>query len=195
MGVTMLSYLRPAISMVVIFTGLCGLAYPLAITGAAQALMPAQANGSLIRQGDTVIGSALIGQAFTADRYFWPRPSATGGSTYNGLASSGTNLAPTSQKLREQVSAAVEAWRAVGGAGAVPADAVTSSGSGLDPDISPDNAMSQIGRVALARGMPVADVTSIVETQVQQPLFGLIGEPRVNVLQLNMALDSGGAPR
>ncbi|UJW75321.1 potassium-transporting ATPase subunit KdpC [Rhizobium sp. SL42] len=191
----MLSYLRPAISMVVIFTGLCGLAYPLAMTGAAQALMPAQANGSLVRQGDTVIGSALIGQAFTADRYFWPRPSATGGSAYNGLASSGTNLAPTSQKLRDQMAVAVEGWRAGGGTGEVPADAVTSSGSGLDPDISPDNAMSQIGRVAQARGMPLADVASIVETQVQQPLFGLIGEPRINVLQLNMALDSGGAPR
>ncbi|CAH0338594.1 Potassium-transporting ATPase KdpC subunit [Rhizobium sp. CECT 9324] len=195
MGVTMLSYLRPAISMVVIFTGLCGLAYPLALTGAAQAVMPAQANGSLVRQGDVVVGSALIGQAFSSDRYFWPRPSATGGSAYNGLASSGTNLAPTSQKLSDQTAAAVAAWRDAGGTGDVPADAVTSSGSGLDPDISPENALSQVERIAKARDMQTGDVASLVNAQVQPRLFGVIGEPRINVLQLNMALDSVGAPR
>ncbi|MCF1472604.1 MULTISPECIES: potassium-transporting ATPase subunit KdpC [Rhizobium/Agrobacterium group] len=189
----MLSHLRPAITMTVLFTGLCGLAYPLAITGVAQAVLPAQANGSIVTKGDAVVGSALIGQAFTSPRYFASRPSATSNSPYNPLASGGTNLGATSQKLKDQIAAAVTAWQANGRSGPVPADAVTSSASGLDPDISPENARQQVALVAKARNMPEKDVAALVESQVQPRLLGVIGEPRVNVLRLNMALDAAGA--
>ncbi|MUZ63693.1 potassium-transporting ATPase subunit KdpC [Agrobacterium vitis] len=189
----MLSHLRPAITMTVLFTGLCGLAYPLAITGIAQAVLPAQANGSIVTKGDAVVGSALIGQAFTSPRYFASRPSATSNSPYNPLASGGTNLGATSQKLKDQIAAAVTAWQANGRSGPVPADAVTSSASGLDPDISPENARQQVALVAKARNMPEKDVAALVEAQVQPRFLGVIGEPRVNVLRLNMALDAAGA--
>ncbi|MBB4010000.1 potassium-transporting ATPase subunit KdpC [Allorhizobium taibaishanense] len=191
----MLSHLRPAATLVVLFTGLCGLAYPLAITGAAQALMPQQANGSVIKKGDTVVGSALIGQAFTSSRYFAPRPSATATSPYNPLGSGGTNLGATSQKLKDQIAAAVAAWHAAGRGGPVPSDAVTSSGSGLDPEISPQNARVQVASVAKARNLSEKEVAALVESQIQPRLFGVIGEPRVNVLSLNLALDQAGPAR
>ena len=167
-----------------------GLCYPLAVTGIAKATMPRQAEGSLIESGGTVIGSTLIGQAFASDRYFWPRPSATASSPYNAGASSGTNLGPTSAKLKAAVEAEVKRLQDTGIAGDLPADAVTASGSGLDPHISPAYARAQVARVAKARGLDPQAVAALVETSIEERMFGLIGEPRVNVLGLNMALDN-----
>jgi potassium-transporting ATPase KdpC subunit len=178
----MLTHLRPAIASLLFFTALTGIAYPLAITGVAQTLLPMQANGSLIVQGEKIIGSALIGQSFTSDRYFHPRPSAAGNG-YDASASSGTNLGPTSAKLIERVKNDVRSQ------GSVPADMVTTSASGLDPDISPENAYLQAERVANARGITPDDVRAVVEAHIDEPRFGFLGEARVNVLGLNMALD------
>lgn len=185
------SALRPAVVMTLLFALLLGLAYPLALTGLGQALFPAAANGSLVRDArGQVIGSDLIGQAFASDLYFHGRPSAAG-KGYDATASSGSNLGPTSKALAERVAADKAA---MGARGAVPVDLVTASGSGLDPHISPAAARFQIGRVARARGLSQGRVAALVEQQIETPLFGLLGEPRVNVLALNRALDQA-APR
>ncbi|MBD0417058.1 potassium-transporting ATPase subunit KdpC [Oryzicola mucosus] len=186
----MLNHIRPAITLVVAMTALTGLAYPLAVNGIAQAVMPSGANGSLIERDGTVVGSALIGQTFTSDRYFWPRPSATGPDPYNAAASSGSNLGTTSVKLKERVIADVARLTKTGIVQPVPADAVTASGSGLDPHISPAFARAQIKRVAQARGLETAAVASLVAQQTANPTFGVIGQERVNVLELNLALDA-----
>jgi potassium-transporting ATPase KdpC subunit len=177
----MFTHLRPAVVLLVLFTLLLGLAYPLTMAGVAGLAFPAQASGSQIREGDRLIGSALIGQAFTSDRYFHPRPSASG---YDAMASGGSNLGPLSKKLIDRVSGEVAS-----AAGPVPADAVTMSASGLDPDISPQNAVAQVARVAGARNLPQDRVAALVSEQTELPLFGVFGEPRVNVLALNLALD------
>jgi K+-transporting ATPase ATPase C chain len=162
--------------------------------------MPYQANGGLIKRNGAVVGSTLIGQWFESDRYFHPRPSATtdtdpNDSTktidapYNAVNSSGSNLGPTSQKLLDRVKASVDAWRTMAGQGPIPADAVTTSASGLDPDVSPETALGQVAAVARARGLPEDKVRALVEGAIETPFLGLIGEPRVNVLELNLALD------
>jgi K+-transporting ATPase ATPase C chain len=197
----MMSQIRPAIVLLVLFTVLTGLIYPLAITGVAQSLMPHQANGSLISVKDKVVGSSLIGQNFASDKYFHARPSATNApdpkdssktidAPYNAANSSGSNLGPTSQALVDRVKTDVAAKRAAGLEGPIPADAVTTSASGLDPDISPAYALAQIGAVAKARNLPDEMVKALVEAQVAGRAFGLVGEPRVNVLLLNLALDA-----
>ena len=181
------SALRPAIVLTILFAALLGLAYPLAMTGVAQAVLPAQANGSLVRDADgRVIGSSVVGQAFASERYFQTRPSAAG-TSYDGLASSGSNLGPASQVLVDRVKGDVAKQRAAGVAGALPADLVTASGSGLDPDLSPAAAQAQAARVARVRGLPIARVRGLVASLTIRPL---LADPRVNVLALNRALDA-----
>lgn len=181
----MLTHLRPAIALTVLFTVLTGLAYPLAMTGIAQALFPAAANGSLIEREGTVIGSSLIAQGFAGDAYLHPRASASG---YNAAGTGATNLGPSSAALIADVAARRAAWEALNGAPA-PIDAVTTSGSGLDPDISPEAALAQADRIAAARGADPAAVRALIEAAVQGRTLGLYGEPRVNVLLTNIALD------
>lgn len=185
----MLSELRPALVLTLLMTVLTGLAYPLAITGVAQAVFPGRANGSLIQSGEQVIGSALIAQGFAKPEYFHPRPSAAGNG-YEADKSSGGNLSPGSSKLVEAVKERTEAMRADVGERRVPIDSVTSSGSGLDPHISPRGALAQAGRVARARGIAEGDVTQLVNSHIEARTFGILGEARVNVLRLNMALDA-----
>ena len=189
----MTQIIRPAITMMVLFTLLLGLGYPLAMTGIAQAAFGWQANGSRIVVDGKLVGSDLIGQNFASDRYFWPRPSATADQPYNGGASTGTNLGPTSAKLKGLVETEIARLRA-SGLTDVPGDAATFSGSGLDPHISPEFAAAQVARVAKARNLAEADVAKIVEAATKGRDFGIAGEPRVNVLRLNMALDAIKAP-
>ncbi len=191
----MASALRMAISMLVLMTVVLGVAYPLAITGVAQLLFPRQANGSLVSQGGTVVGSSLLGQYFSRPEYFHPRPSAArapdgGGPGYDPLNSGGTNLAPSSQKLVDAVGAAVQANQPDNPDMAVPGDLVTASASGLDPDITPAAAEFQVPRVAKARGIPEDKVRALVKQATKGRTLGLLGEPRVNVLKLNILLDS-----
>lgn len=189
----MLQSVRPALVMMALFTLLLGLAYPYAILGIGQAAFPAAANGSLIMRDGAVVGSALIGQPFADPRYFWPRPSAAGNG-YDAANSSGSNLGPTSQKLMDRIDETITTLRGTGAEGSLPADAVTASGSGLDPDISPAYAALQIARVAAARSLPVETVDQLVAANTETPFLGFFGEPRVNVLKLNLALDAIVAP-
>jgi len=187
----MLNQLRPALVLTVLLSAVTGLAYPLAITGAAQAAFPAAANGSRIEREGVTVGSDLIGQNFSTPAYFWPRLSATGPEPYNAAASTGSNIGPTGKALVERVAAAVTAT----GQTSVPADAVTTSASGLDPHISPQYATMQITRVAAARNIDTATLESLVSDVTEQPILGIFGEPRVNVLRLNLALDTAAPLR
>lgn len=186
----MLRQLRPAIVMIALFTLLLGVAYPLAITGVAQVAFPSQADGSLIRDAQgRVVGSALIGQPFAGARYLHPRPSAAGDG-YDASASSGSNLGPLNTDLAERIKTDAAAVRADTGATVIPADAVTTSASGLDPHISPAYARLQAARVAQARGVDVRVVQQVIDANTEGTLLGFIGQPRVNVLLTNRALDA-----
>ena len=186
--------LRPALVLFLLLTLLTGAAYPLVVTGAAQLLFSEQAAGSLILQGGKPVGSSLIGQNFSDSKNFWGRPSATAPMAYNASASSGSNQGPLNPALADAVKARVDALKAAdpGNTAQVPVDLVTTSASGLDPHISPAAARYQAARVAKARGMPVQKVLGLVEQQTETPMFGFLGEPRVNVLRLNLALQAIG---
>lgn len=186
----MFALVRPALASLGLFTVLLGLAYPLAITGLAQGIFPHQANGSLIRLDGRVVGSELIGQTFAGPQYLHGRPSAAGSDGYDASASSGSNLGPLNQDLAKRIKDSATALRAEAAAGAIPADAVTTSASGLDPHISPANAEMQIARIAAARGVPVEQVRALIGRHVEDRTFGVLGQPRVNVLKANLALDA-----
>jgi K+-transporting ATPase ATPase C chain len=193
------SILRLAFGMILVMTIITGIAYPLLITGIAQLIFPNQAGGSLIRSGDTVVGSKLIGQYFSQPQYFHPRPSFAkptpdaAGNGYDAVNSNGSNLAPSSRKLVDTVTAAVQANQPDNPGAPVPGDLVTASASGLDPDISPAAADFQVPRVAKARDMTEDQVRALVQSATRGRTLGLFGEPRVNVLELNLLLDKSGA--
>jgi K+-transporting ATPase ATPase C chain len=190
------TYFRPAFAVLILLMLITGLAYPIAITGLAQAIFPGAANGSLIMKDGKVIGSSLIGQSFSSERYFQGRPSATSiadpadatrtiDAPYNAASSTGSNLGPSSKALKAAITERAAAYSG----GPVPADLVTASGSGLDPHLSPAAALMQASRVAKARGLPEEALRLLVETQTEGREFGMLGQPRVNVLMLNLALD------
>jgi len=187
----MLSELKPAILITIVFTILTGLAYPLAVTGLSQVMFHRQANGSLIERNGVVIGSELIGQNFAKPEYFHPRPSAAGMNGYDATASGGSNLGPTNPALGDRLTKDAAQFRKDNPdfTGPIPADAITTSGSGLDPEISPANALAQSGRVAKARGLPTETVVALVNAATESRDLGVLGEPRVNVLKLNLKLD------
>ena len=187
----MLSELKPAILITIVFTVLTGLMYPLAVTGVAQAIFPKQANGSLIEQNGHVIGSALIGQNFAKPEYFHGRPSAAGSNGYDATSSGGSNLGPTNPALNDRLTKDAAQFRKDNPdfTGAIPADAITTSGSGLDPEVTPANAMAQAARVAKARNLGRDKVEELVRAHTKTRDLGVLGEPRVNVLELNLALD------
>ena len=186
----MLNHIRPAVVMIALFTGVLGVAYPFAVTGVAQTVFSEQADGSLVRdKAGKVVGSALVGQTFAEPIYLHPRPSAAGDG-YDASSSSGANLGPLNPDLIARVKTDADALRAETGAAAIPADAVTASASGLDPHISPAYAELQIARIASARGVGEAQVRKVIEQHVEGRTFGVMGQPRVNVLLTNMALDA-----
>lgn len=186
----MLSEIRPAIVATLFFTLLLGVGYPLLVTGIGRIAFPAQAEGSLIRLNGKVVGSRLIAQNFTRPEYLHPRPSAAGTNGYDATSSSGSNLGPLNPDLAKHVKAAADGLQSEAPGMMIPADAVTSSGSGLDPDISPANAERQAARVAAARGVPEAEVRRIIADHTQRPWLGFFGQPRVNVLETNLAFDA-----
>jgi K+-transporting ATPase ATPase C chain len=185
-------YIRPSISLLFVMTMLLGVVYPLAITGLARAVFPSQAAGSLIHRGEVLVGSSLIGQNFADPKYFWGRPSATAPQAYNGLASGGSNLGPLNSALLDKVAAQVKLLHDADpdNTRPVPVDLVTASASGLDPEISPAAADYQASRVARLRNLPLTTVQSLIAQHQKPALFGVLGEARVNVLELNLALDS-----
>lgn len=193
---TLIRTLRPAFSVFVLLTLVTGLAYPLLVTGLAQLLFPSTANGSIVTIDGKAVGSSLIGQSFTSPEYFWGRPSATSPMVNNGLASGGSNLGSNNPALLDAVKGRIAALRAAdpGNTLAVPVDLVTASGSGLDPEISLAAAQYQAARIARARSLPLAQVQALIDAKAQRPWLGVIGEPRVNVLALNLALDGKTPP-
>ena len=188
----LLKQIKISLIATVLFTVLCGLAYPLVVTGVGQVLFPGNANGSLIKENGKIVGSELIGQPFSDPKYFWGRPSATGSFPYNAGASSGSNMGPVNPALLDAVKKRIADLHAADSSNTqpIPADLVTASGSGLDPDISIAAAEYQVNRVARARSMSAVQVQSVVEEHIQGRQFGFLGEPRVNVLDLNLALDA-----